>query len=209
MKPENRRRERLSGEDRRAQIIDTALTLFAEKGFANTRTHEIAEAVGISETLIFQHFKTKDGLIRAALAVLFHSHPVSVELKAHLEQSDDDADFFQTIALHLIKRNREDPRIMKLAIYSSLEGRYFGDLTHGDETGPSMLTLITGYIQKRTDEGAFVETNAEIAARLFVETVFMYIADQAAVITGPTLPFSDDEVVETLVSIFLRGLSKK
>ena len=77
-----------------------------------------------------------------------------------------------------------------------LEGGHFGELTWADERF-SMPTLITGYIQKRIDQGAFVKINAEIVARLFVETVFMYIADQTAVITGPTLPFSDDEVVET------------
>jgi len=209
MQQENRERERLSGEDRRAQIIDTALTLFAEKGFARTRTREIAEAAGISETLIFQHFKTKDGLIRAALAALFHSHPVTGEMKAYLEQVNDDDSFFQTIARHFIKHNREDPRIIKLALYSSLEGGHFGELTQADDTGPSMLDLITTYIRKRVEEGGFTNTDAEIAARLFVEAIFMYIADQAAAITGPTMPFSDDKVVSTLVSIFLNGLKKK
>ncbi len=113
-----RDRERLSREDRKAQIIDTALTLFAEKGFAGTRTREIAEAAGISETLIFQHFKTKDELIRAALARLFHAHPVSGELVRQLKKTDDDAGFFRTLAMHFIKHNREDPRIMRLAIFS-------------------------------------------------------------------------------------------
>lgn len=201
-------RERLSGESRRAQIIDIALTLFAEKGFASTRTREIAEVAGISETLIFQHFKTKDDLIRAALATLFHPHPVTGELKEYLGQTDD-AGFFRTIALHFIKHNHQDPRIMKLALSSSLEGGHFGELTSADDTGPSMLTMITAYIQKRIDSGAFVEVNAEIAARLFVETIFMYLADQAMAISGPVLPFSDEEVIETLVGIFLNGLKKK
>lgn len=209
MQPKDRGRARLSSEGRKAQIIDTALTLFAEKGFAATRTWEIAEAAGISETLIFQHFKTKNDLIRAALAVLFHSHPISSELKAYLGQPDDDAGFFRTIASHFIKRSREDPRIVKLAIFSSLEGGHFGELTRAEEIGPSTLTLITGYIQRKIDEGVFVKTNAEIAARLFVEAVFMYIADQAAAITGPPLSSSDDEVVETLVTIFLSGLRKR
>ena len=205
----NQERKRLSGEDRSAAIIDTALTLFAEKGFAATRTHEIAEAAGISGTLIFQHFKTKNDLIRAALVTLFHSHPLSYELKTYLERVNDDAGFFRTVALHFVKRSQEDPRIMKLIIYTSLEDRRFGELTGSDELGPSMLTLITEYIQKRMAEGAFVQTNPEIAARLFVEAVFMYIADQSAAVTGPPLPFSSDEVVETLVAIFLGGLQKK
>jgi len=208
MQSDKQDRERLSGEDRRAQIIDIALTLFAEKGFAGTRTREIAGAAGISETLIFQHFKSKDELIRAALASLFHAHPVSGELKKQLRSTDDDAGFFRTLALHFIRHNREDPRIMKLAIYSSIEGGHFWELTRTDETGPLMITLITDYIQKRIDEGVFVKTNAGIAARLFVDAVFMQIAGKSAAITGPPLPFSDDKVVETLIDIFIGGLKK-
>lgn len=208
MKSRDKGRERLSGEDRRAQIIDIALTHFADKGFASTTTREIANAIGISETLIFQHFKTKDGLIRASLAALFHSHPLSGELKKRLERVDD-TEFFRTIALHFIEHNKKDPRIIKLALYSSLEGGHFGELTRTDETGPSMLILIEDYIQKRIDKGAFVETNAELAARLFVQTIFMHIVDQEVAITGPVLSFSDDKVVNTLVEIYLNGLKKK
>jgi len=208
MQSEKQDRERLSGVDRKAQIIDIALTIFAQKGFAGTRTREIAEAAGISETLIFQHFKTKDALIRAALAKLFHAHPVSGELVKQLKKTDDDAGFFRTLALHFIKHNREDPRIMKLAIFSSIEGGHFWELTRSDETEPLMITLITDYIQKRIDEGVFVKTNSEIAARLFIDAVFMHIADKSVAITGPPLPFSDDKVVETLIDIFIGGLKK-
>jgi len=206
---DKRERERLSGEDRRAQIIDIALTLFAEKGFAGTRTREIAEAAGISETLIFQHFKAKDELIRSALATLFHAHPVSGELVKQLKKTEDDARFFRTLALHFIRHNREDPRIMKLALYSSIEGGHFWELTRTDETGPLMITLISDYIQKRIDDGVFVKTNAGIAARLFVDAVFMHIADKSMAIMGPPLPFPDEKVVEILIDIFLGGLKKK
>ncbi len=71
-----------------------------------------------------------------------------------------------------------------------------------------MITLISEYIQKRIDEGIFVKTNAEIVARLFVDAVFMHIADKSVAMTGPPLPFSDDKVVDILIDIFLRGLKK-
>ena len=49
MRKVRERRERLSGEERRAQIIDAALKLFADKGFSGTRTREIAELAGIAD----------------------------------------------------------------------------------------------------------------------------------------------------------------
>jgi TetR/AcrR family transcriptional regulator len=201
------RKERLSGEERRARIIDAALWLFADKGFAGTRTKEIAELAGISETLIFQHFRTKDDLYRAALRELFSHHPVMPEIEEKMAKADD-FDVFTTLALHIIRHNRQDRRIMRLAIFSALEGFHLAEIAHHDEdTGPTLPELLSRYIQQRSDEGVFKKVNARIAAQLFIETIYMYIADQEASISGPPLPFSDEETVETLVRIFLDGLT--
>jgi len=200
------RKERLSSADRRSQIINTALGLFAKKGLSGTRTKEIANEAGISETLIFQHFKTKEDLYRAALKELFDTHPLMPEVEGLMAKKDDSG-VFSTLALHLIKHNREDPRIMRLAIFSALEGRHTANLfSHRKEIEPPLPQLLSDYIQKRINEGAFNRVNARIAGQLFVETVFMYIADQETSITGSSLSFSDEETVETLVSIFLNGL---
>ena len=48
--------------ERRAQILRTAASLFAQHGFAGTTTRQVAAAVGTSETVLFRHFPTKDAL---------------------------------------------------------------------------------------------------------------------------------------------------
>ena len=45
------------------RIINSAITLFAEKGFHATSTRLIAKNAEVSEGLIFKHFKNKDGLL--------------------------------------------------------------------------------------------------------------------------------------------------
>lgn len=206
MPKDRERKERLSGEERRAQIIDSALRLFADKGFSGTRTREIAELAGISETLIFQHFKTKEDLYCTALRELFSQHPVMPEVEEKMAKKDDFG-VFNTLALHLIRHNRQDPRIIRLAIFSALEGLRFAEVFHhGKEMGPPLPELLGSYIGQRSSEGAFKKVNAQIAAQLFIETIFMYVADQQASISGPPLPFSDKEAVDTLVKIFLDGL---
>ncbi|MCK4727307.1 MAG: TetR/AcrR family transcriptional regulator, partial [Desulfobacterales bacterium] len=206
MEKDRERKERLSGEERRTRIIDAALKLFADKGFSGTRTREIAELAEISETLIFQHFRTKADLYREALGALFSHHPVMPEVEEKMAKKDD-YDVFSTLALHVIRHNRQDRRIMRLAIFSALEGPHTADIfRHRKEVEPPLPELLGGYIQQRIDEGAFKKVNAQIVGQLFVEAIFMYIADQEASISGPPLPFSAEEVVETLVRIFLDGL---
>ena len=126
--------QRLSKQKRREQILEKAADLFAQKGFAGTRTKDIAKKAGISETLIFQHFKTKDDLYLATLMHLFGSHPLMRELRESADRTEDDAVFF-TLARHIIANCRQDPRIIRLAMYSGLEGLGLMDKAHHDEDG--------------------------------------------------------------------------
>ena len=49
---------RLTSEERRASIVEAACKLFADKGFRGTTTRELAAAVGVSEPILYEHFKT-------------------------------------------------------------------------------------------------------------------------------------------------------
>lgn len=49
------------------KIVQAALELFALEGYAATSTRKVAEKAGVSEGLIFRHFKNKDGLLAAIL----------------------------------------------------------------------------------------------------------------------------------------------
>lgn len=48
---------------RKERIWQTALQLFATKGYLDTSTKEIAASAGVSEALIFKHFGNKDALL--------------------------------------------------------------------------------------------------------------------------------------------------
>src|SRR3954468_23502676 len=61
------RRTRLSSDDRRQQLLNHAIELFSKRGFAGTRTKDIAAACGVSEGILFHHFATKEDLYRAIL----------------------------------------------------------------------------------------------------------------------------------------------
>src|SRR5262249_44068259 len=62
------RRRRLRGEERRESILRAARRVFAERGFSGTTTRALAEAAGVSEALLFQHFPSKEALYAAMLA---------------------------------------------------------------------------------------------------------------------------------------------
>jgi AcrR family transcriptional regulator len=55
-------RRRLSGEQRRASLLDAAARVFARRGFDAARIEEIGQAAGVSKALIYEHFPGKRDL---------------------------------------------------------------------------------------------------------------------------------------------------
>jgi len=61
-KPAATRKVRMTGQERREQLLDVGRVVFAEKGFEATSIEEIAERAKISKPIVYEHFGGKQGL---------------------------------------------------------------------------------------------------------------------------------------------------
>jgi AcrR family transcriptional regulator len=59
---------RRSAEVRLDGLLRTACDVIVERGLANTRTADVANAAGVSQALVFYHFETKERLLAQAFA---------------------------------------------------------------------------------------------------------------------------------------------
>ena len=83
-------RQRLPAPVRGAQILDAALQVFTEKGFASARMDDIAQQAGLSKGGVYAHFKSKEDIFLALLerllspaanpVVVAEDEPVTVDL---------------------------------------------------------------------------------------------------------------------------------
>ncbi|MEU0488063.1 TetR family transcriptional regulator [Nocardiopsis changdeensis] len=56
------RRKRMTGEERRRQLLEIGRELFAERGFDATSVEEIAARAGVSKPVVYEHFGGKEGI---------------------------------------------------------------------------------------------------------------------------------------------------
>lgn len=56
------RKVRMTGPERREQLLDIGRTTFAEKGFDATTIEEIAERAGVTKPVVYEHFGAKGRL---------------------------------------------------------------------------------------------------------------------------------------------------
>jgi AcrR family transcriptional regulator len=190
-----------SSQERQASLIQAATRLFAKKGFNGTTTKEIAKAAGISEALVFKHFPTKRALYAAILA-----EKVTVsELLSAIEESakkQDDRRVFTLIASYRI-RPGVDPTLLRLLLFSALEGHELSDIFFGKHH-KVFYDHLAAYIQTRVEDGTFRQVDPLLAARAFIGMVVHHRLLHE--IFGVPMDRSYDDTVATYVDIFLQGL---
>jgi AcrR family transcriptional regulator len=62
---------RLPAAERRLELVETAVRVFAEGSYRGTTTAEIARAAGVSEPILYRHFASKRDLYFAALDLVW------------------------------------------------------------------------------------------------------------------------------------------
>src|SRR5262249_22843446 len=78
-------KQRRAPAERPGEILDAALALFVEKGFAGTRLDDVAERAGLSKAAIYLYFEDKTALFRGVVrqAVISNFSMVETMLAAH------------------------------------------------------------------------------------------------------------------------------
>lgn len=196
---------RMSSEERRAAIIHAACRLFAEKGFRGTTTRELAAAVGVTEPVLYEHFRTKRDLYSAIIGEKSKDGMAAMAaLRDRYAATEDSRGFFIALGNMIVEWYTKDSTFVRLLLFSNLEGHELKDLFH--ERSQEFFDLITTFIDRRIVTGAMRPVNSAIAARAFFGMIAHYA--QAGLIFG-CAPFTEppNEIVEAMVQIFLTGIS--
>ena len=189
----------------RDKILESAIRLFAEKGFSGTTTREIAEKAGVNEALIFRYFSTKRDLYSAIIERKISEEPgFEYPLEAFKETRDDWL-IFRSIAIRMFDCVEKDPCFIRLLYFSALEGHELSDMFF-DTYVQYQRMLLSDYIERRISEGAFKNVNPVLAARAFIGMVINYILVQEIFGEKKRRKIKREEVADTFVKIFLEGI---
>ncbi|MBP7415224.1 MAG: TetR/AcrR family transcriptional regulator [Pyrinomonadaceae bacterium] len=203
---------KMTGDARRQQILQTAVSLFSQRGFKGTTTKEIAKAAGVSEAMVFRHFENKDALYGAILDTKgcqdgVHRFPWEENevLRTAIEQKDDLAVFYN-IAFDALKKHQADEGFMRLLFYSALEEHVLAERFF-HEFIERIYEFIGGYIEERQRDGAFREMNPRIAVRAWLGMLIHHslnniLWDKKRVI----LDIPNEEAAKNFAEILLGGV---
>lgn len=200
------KRKRMTGDERRQEIIRAAMDVFSRSGFSGSTTRKIAERAGISEAMIYSHFKDKEELYSAIIdQKMQESEPLYYPLDAMRKK--DDERVFATIVSNFMQRYSQDTTFLRLLLFSALEGH---ELAGMFVAGPvrRFFEFLAEYIRERMDDGAFSSVDPEIASRCLVGMVNYFILLKNIFGDETLQSIELKSAIETMVNIYSRGIMK-
>jgi AcrR family transcriptional regulator len=101
-------------EDKRRQLLDAAVRVFARKGFHASRVGDIAEEAGVAHGLLYHYFRSKDQVLEA----VFHENwSVLLARIASVEESDEPAaDQLRHIARIVLRTWLHLPDVVRVVV---------------------------------------------------------------------------------------------
>jgi AcrR family transcriptional regulator len=160
---------RMTGENRRLQILRVAMRLFSQRGFRGTTTKEIALAAGVSEAMVFRHFATKEELYSAILdhKACVHETMDPLQVVAEAVAARDDHAVFEGLALDALNQHDCDPEFHRLLLHSALEEH---ELAHmfWEKFVKRVYRTLRSYIRERQRDGAIKNVEPLVVVRAFI-----------------------------------------
>ncbi|MBX5475072.1 MAG: TetR/AcrR family transcriptional regulator [Thermoleophilia bacterium] len=101
-------------EEKRRQILDAAVRVFAHKGFHTSRVGDIAEEAGVAHGLLYHYFGSKDEVLDA----VFHENwSVLLDRIRAVEKTDEPAaEQLRHVAAILLRTWRHEPDVVRVVV---------------------------------------------------------------------------------------------
>jgi len=195
--------------EKQQRVLDAALELFAEKGYAGASTSEIAKRAGVAEGTIFKTYKTKKELLIGVVAPLFARlmtptivDPVVDIMKHPWERVED---WLRALWRERTGMMRQHQRLLRIAMQ---------ELPFHEEVRALMQSTILEHVwpHARAQVERF-QRMGQIRAgppasifRIIMGTFVTYAVHQVLIVGASPPKADDDAEIELMLSVIVKGL---
>ncbi|RLL42017.1 TetR/AcrR family transcriptional regulator [Oceanobacillus piezotolerans] len=197
--------------EKQRAIIDAAIELFAEKGFAATSTNEIAKKAEVAEGTIFKHFKSKKGLLMSVVS------PMMVKLMAPFIKNDinkvidKEYDTFQEFIREMIENRTEFLKknlpllrilIQEIPFHPELKEQFI------EHIGKDIFAKLIIVVEHFQAKGQIIDADPYTIIRMVAGSIFAYIIARHVVV--PEGNWDREEVeIERIIELISNGITPR
>lgn len=188
--------------EKRKQILDAAIRVFAEHGYHGARVSDIAERAGVAHGLLYHYFASKDDVLRT---IFTENWGALIARFRAVEAADEPADEkLEGIAKILLRTWRNDPALVTVMVREVARSHQLRDRV--DEVREAFV-IVQRIIEEGQEAGTF---RRDLDARL---ASWIFYGGLEEVLTGwvlRQLPDGEDDVgsaERTAIDIAIRGMT--
>lgn len=193
---------------REEKVLAGSLALFARRGFAATKTKDVARAAGVSEAMVFKLFPDKGSLYRKLIERKISEAESVLPLAALAQSREPPERFFAGVASVMLGRIDEDPSFLRLLLFSALEDHPLSR-EFDEARAQGLRSAIETYVVRQQRAGVIRRVEPEFASRAFMSLVAWFALARTVFKEPGSRKFSREKLVRELVSLFLGGVRAK
>ncbi len=168
-------------------ILDVSLTLFSERGYDGVGIREIAKVVGIGDSALYKHFKSKEDIFNAIIVSVKSSfEEITASLQIDGADAQKDKDFYLDIGnekivelcTNMFLYYLHDEKACKFRKMLTMEQYRSKSIAYeyAKQYMDFPLHYQTALFDLMIKSGASVGTNPQVMALQYYAPVYMYIA---------------------------------
>lgn len=206
--PGRAKRERRK-EARPGELIQAALELFVEKGFAATRSEEVAARAGVSKGTLFLYFQSKEDLLKAV---------ITESLAGRFTEWNEEFEAFEGSTADMLRyctqvwweRVGATP-VSGLTKLMLSEGNNFPELAafYQREVVAPGHALMRRILRRGIDRGEFLPVDVDHAIYTVVAPmIFLFLVKHTSTWVESDIELDPLKYIATQTEIAIRGLSR-
>ena len=192
---------------RPTEILDAAVAVFAEKGFAAARMEDIARKAGVTKGTIYLYFEGKEDvfktLVRESIGQTIAANTANAQ---QFEGKSSDLIRIVLTAISSFLLTSDRVVLPKIII---AEAGNFPELArfYREEVVDRGLGLLTSVVERGIARGEFRKLPGDHVARLCMSPILLVVLWRTTFARFDTTPFDVQAFVETHIELLLRGLA--
>ncbi|BBH21152.1 TetR family transcriptional regulator [Paenibacillus baekrokdamisoli] len=195
--------------EKQTKILQSAIALFAEKGYSASSTSEIAQRAGVAEGTIFRHYKTKKDLLLAIVAPAMTKLIAPFVLRGFNKVLDTEYESYDQLIRSMIENRieflKKHKSILKILVqeipfHPELQASFQRDVL------AKVLERLSKLVAKFQAQGKLIELPTTTIVRLTVSTIIGYVLVRSFYGERPDADWDDDREREETIAFIMRGL---
>ena len=194
-------------EDRREQIIDAAMQVFAQKGYARSTNKDIARVAHITPGLIYHYFESKEALL---MAVVESRTPLKIVTAIPPEMlALPPEQFFPFVIKQVLTIVETDNfvALLKVVIPEMLnsENPFFTQVA--PPAIQRVFNFIGEYLEAQMQAGRLRRADTILNTQVLFGSIVGVVLRRQVLREPSVLLYSQEQIADTITETFLHGLS--